>query len=101
MHADRSICIVIEIVLRTAEVDSIRLNSSSHTAEELCWYIVVGKGCTMVDLGGYVIILVETKDKKIKLYGKYTSCYNGSLVHQYDRRRWLIALGFASRPVLK
>lgn len=25
----------------------------------------------MVDLGGYVIILVETKDKKIKLYGKY------------------------------
>ena len=24
----------------------------------------------MVDLGGYVIILVETKDKKIKLYGK-------------------------------
>jgi hypothetical protein len=26
----------------------------------------------MVDLGGYVIILVETKDKKIKLYGKST-----------------------------
>lgn len=25
----------------------------------------------MVDLGGYVIILVETKDKKIKLYGKF------------------------------
>lgn len=24
----------------------------------------------MVDLGGYVIILVETTDKKIKLYGK-------------------------------
>lgn len=24
----------------------------------------------MVDLGGYVIILVETKEKKIKLYGK-------------------------------
>lgn len=23
----------------------------------------------MVDLGGYVIILVETRDKKIKLYG--------------------------------
>ncbi|EEB14215.1 conserved hypothetical protein [Pediculus humanus corporis] len=23
----------------------------------------------MVDLGGYVIIIVETKDKKIKLYG--------------------------------
>ena len=27
----------------------------------------------MVDLGGYVIILVETKDKKIKLYGNYLS----------------------------
>lgn len=25
----------------------------------------------MVDLGGYVIIIVETKDKKIKLYGMY------------------------------
>jgi len=24
----------------------------------------------MVDLGGYVIILVETHDKKVKLYGK-------------------------------
>lgn len=24
----------------------------------------------MVDLGGYVIILVETKDKKVKLYGE-------------------------------
>ena len=24
----------------------------------------------MVDLGGYVIILVETKDKRVKLYGK-------------------------------
>lgn len=24
----------------------------------------------MTDLGGYVIILVETKDKKIKVYGK-------------------------------
>lgn len=23
----------------------------------------------MVDLGGYVIVLVETRDKKIKLYG--------------------------------
>lgn len=35
----------------------------------------------MVDLGGYVIILVETKDKKIKLYGKLdvsaVSVYNG------------------------
>jgi len=28
----------------------------------------------MVDLGGYVIILVETRDKKIKLYG--TCCKN-------------------------
>ena len=26
----------------------------------------------MVDLGGYVIILVETHDKKVKLYGKWT-----------------------------
>ena len=25
----------------------------------------------MVDLGGYVIILVETHDKKVKLYGKF------------------------------
>ena len=25
----------------------------------------------MVDLGGYVIILVETHDKKVKLYGKW------------------------------
>ena len=25
----------------------------------------------MVDLGGYVIILVETHDKKVKLYGKH------------------------------
>ena len=24
----------------------------------------------MVDLGGYVIILVETHDKRVKLYGK-------------------------------
>jgi hypothetical protein len=24
----------------------------------------------MVNLGGYVIILVETQDKKVKLYGK-------------------------------
>jgi hypothetical protein len=27
-------------------------------------------GSKMVDLGGYVIILVETQDKKVKLYGK-------------------------------
>lgn len=27
----------------------------------------------MVDLGGYVIILVETQDKKVKLYGKNTN----------------------------
>ena len=26
----------------------------------------------MVDLGGYVIILVETRDKKIKLYGMFS-----------------------------
>lgn len=34
----------------------------------------------MVDLGGYVIILVETKDKKIKLYGKSTFSYVKSWV---------------------
>ena len=39
----------------------------------------------MVDLGGYVIILVETKEKKVKLYGernqriKYTRTYSGQL----------------------
>ena len=27
----------------------------------------------MVDLGGYVIILVETNDKRVKLYGKISS----------------------------
>lgn len=27
------------------------------------------KGAIMVDLGGYVIILVETNDKRVKLYG--------------------------------
>ena len=27
-------------------------------------------GGAMVDLGGYVIILVETKEKKVKLYGE-------------------------------
>jgi len=27
------------------------------------------KPSAMVDLGGYVIIIVEAKDKKIKLYG--------------------------------
>ena len=29
----------------------------------------------MVDLGGYVIILVETQDKKVKLYGKKLEQY--------------------------
>jgi hypothetical protein len=33
----------------------------------------------MVDLGGYVIIIVETKDKKIKLYGTYTFSYIPSI----------------------
>ena len=32
--------------------------------------VVCGGGWIMVDLGGYVIILVETKDKRVKLYGK-------------------------------
>ena len=32
----------------------------------------------MVDLGGYVIILVETQDKKVKLYGKNLYiCFQG------------------------
>ena len=29
----------------------------------------------MVDLGGYVIILVETNDKRVKLYGEEICCY--------------------------
>lgn len=39
-------------------------------------------GCwNMVDLGGYVIILVETHDKKVKLYGKRKNARcKGSLV---------------------
>jgi len=31
--------------------------------------VTVLSGCKMVDLGGYVIILVETNDKRVKLYG--------------------------------
>jgi hypothetical protein len=31
----------------------------------------------MVDLGGYVIILVETSDKRVKLYGVYNPCRIG------------------------
>ena len=30
----------------------------------------------MVDLGGYVIILVETQDKRVKLYGKFDMQWN-------------------------
>ncbi len=30
-------------------------------------------GSKKVNLGGYVIILVETQDKKVKLYGKMVS----------------------------
>ena len=33
-----------------------------------------GRPDTMVDLGGYVIILVETHDKKVKLYGEPRLC---------------------------
>ena len=33
----------------------------------------------MVDLGGYVIILVETRDQKIKLYGPYCMTRNNPL----------------------
>lgn len=32
---------------------------------------MLGADQTMVDLGGYVIILVETKDKRVKLYGEF------------------------------
>ena len=40
----------------------------------LCWVLLVaGKASKMVDLGGYVIILVETQDKRVKLYGKIAS----------------------------
>ena len=41
-----------------------------------CWHTDrrwSGGGDGMVDLGGYVIILVETKDKRVKLYGKKPS----------------------------
>lgn len=31
--------------------------------------------CKSVDLEGYVIIVVQTKDNKIKLYGKYLMFY--------------------------
>lgn len=35
----------------------------------------------MVDLGGYVIIIVETKDKKIKLYGmSFVSLYSSGYI---------------------
>ena len=34
----------------------------------------------MVDLGGYVIILVETHDKKVKLYGKHDAIYHCNFV---------------------
>ncbi len=33
----------------------------------------------MVDLGGYVIILVETKEKKVKLYGESVLPFMSSL----------------------
>ena len=46
----------------------------------------------MVDLGGYVIILVETHDKKVKLYGKqiiftFILCElnNSSQIHKYEK----------------
>ena len=46
----------------------------------------------MVDLGGYVIILVETHDKKVKLYGKQIiftlilcELKNSSQIHRYKK----------------
>lgn len=47
----------------------------------------------MVDLGGYVIILVETKDKKIKLYGNFDVFTNG--VFRYSK------LGVSGSPADK
>jgi len=41
----------------------------------------------MVDLGGYVIILVETKDKRIKLYGKDRSGVATRPSARCDQRR--------------
>lgn len=35
----------------------------------------------MVDIGGYMIMLAEMKNKKIKLYGKYSRCYKGYISH--------------------
>ena len=50
----------------------------------------------MVDLGGYVIILVETHDKKVKLYGKqiiftFILCElnNSSQIHKYIDCMWM------------
>ena len=38
----------------------------------------------MVDLGGYVIILVETKDKRVKLYGELIQTFSMNLTHFHD-----------------
>ena len=50
---------------------------------------------TMVDLGGYVIILVETKDKKIKLYGKCLAIMR--CLTQYTFR---VSVGWSSAELL-
>lgn len=38
----------------------------------------------MVDIGGYMIMLAEMKNKKIKLYGKYSRCYKGYISHNLE-----------------
>lgn len=37
----------------------------------------------MVDLSGYVIIIVETKDKKIRLYGELITTFNTLVLRNY------------------
>ena len=39
--------------------------------------LIILQESKMVDLGGYVIILVETKDKRVKLYGELIQTFQG------------------------
>ena len=41
----------------------------------------------MVDLGGYVIILVETNDKRVKLYGSPADKADLEVKHEVSRKR--------------
>ena len=47
----------------------------------------------MVDLGGYVIILVETQDKRVKLYGKFDM--------QWNMAEWLNFVYYSAIPIYK